>query len=658
MNFKSSIYLAAFLLIPLSALSQIDSTTADSVPLPSLSDSLAASVVDTLTGDSVGVIFEVVPWQYHAYIGAELAATDSTLRWQLWPSWTYKKNRDPGVISYRLGTIGRNNAQLLDAQEPKYQQLFWEDIRLNDPVSGIANWNYIPHHSIQALYENDTGITHDTKFYLKEYYLNEPLTRFIFDESSFDTRSLEFAVSRNFGQKTNAELSFWDRRDGGEYNNSSIVGRQVYARVSHQLDKQQELKLNFLNNNYDNELPFGYNISNPGTFNFDRFNTTAEQPMGNGSQSSTVIKLDYYRRPADSTRTTNNLQAGIFTNFAGREVTYSADTTSYNVQVLGANIRKCRQVGPIDTDWAASYSYFLNKDRASSNLAFGNWGLLKSEAKATINAARFLQLGWHGSFRSRSDAFGDFNIGARANLSITDRINLSAAFSSGTRIPAPQQLYWQSNQFQGDPDLLEEKIQAISGKLTVKPFAGSTVGIKAHLKQIEDGIVVGDDSTFANANAYSSLSTTGFFDYNSTHFEVAGSATIHQFGNFLKSRIQPLPVDETERIWFRASAYVKGYLFDRATYVKGGFAGVISPQLYQPAQYFPALGYWQSSGSEFIPSFNRLDIDLSARVRSIIVLLRYENVLDNLFQQGYFESAGYPLTRRRFIFGIRVLLRN
>lgn len=652
MSIKQGTYLFFLLALPFAGMAQVDSTVTDTIPSTAAPDTLATNP------DSAKITFKVRPWDYHAPLSSELAATDSTLRWQIWPGWTYKKNRDPGVISYRLGSIGRTNAQLLNAHEPKYQQLFWEDIRLNDPVSGTVNWNYIPHHKIDALYAENLGVNHRTTFYLKEYHLNEPLTQLNYEESSFDTRQLEFVVSRNFGQKTNAEISYWDRRDGGEYNNSGVVGRQIYARVSHQLDQQQEVKLNFLNNNYDNQLPFGYRIANLGTFNFDRFNTSAVESNANGVRGSTVIGLNYYRRPADSSRTTSNLHIGVFSNSIKRDVDYSVDNTSYLVQELGTNVRKWQRLGPLDTEGAVSYSYFINKNEASSNLVTDNWGLAKAEGKATFQPVPFLQVGGHGRYRTRSDGFNDYTIGADAAISIDERIHISAAFSGGSRMATPQQLYWQSIEFDGKPDLENENIESLSGTLEVVPFRGSTVGFKSQLKQIENGIIVDGDSTFSNSNAYSSLSTTGFFDYNSTHFEFSGSATLHQFGNFLTSRSESLPVDENERIWFKGSAYVKGYLFNRATYVKAGLAGMISPQSYASAQYYPALDYWQSAGGNLIPSFNRLDADLTARVRSIIVLLRYENVLDDLVQQGYFETAAYPMTRRRFIFGIRVLLRN
>lgn len=652
-------YFFLLLALPLSGHAQVDSTLTDTLATPVVSDTLSGSPTDTLQTGSPEVIFNVTPWDYHAPLGADLAATDSTLRWQIWPSWTYKKNRDPGVISYRMGTIGRSNAQLINAHEPKYQQLFWGDIRLNDPVTGTVNWNYIPHHRIKALYEEQLGIDHLTRFYLKEYYLNKPLTQLNYDESSFEMRSLEFVLSRNFGQKTNAEISYWDRRDGGEYDNSSVVGRQIYARISHQIDYKQELRLHFLNNNFDNALPFGYMIpADPSQFAFDRFEAIPNESSASADRNGTVIGLNYYRRPADSTKTTSNFHAGIYSNGVKRSVDYSADQTSYNVQELGASLRKWIQLGPLEAEAGASYGYFINKSEADSNLVTGNWGMLRADGKMALQPVPLARLGGYGTYRSRSDGFSDYNLGARVSFSLADRVRLSAGISTGSRMPTPQQLYWQSVEYQGNEALENETIQSLYGELNIMPFKGLSIGAKAQLKQIEDGIIVGADSIFTNVTPYSSFSTTGYFDFNSRHFEFSGSATIQQFGHFGQSSTSPLPVEKSQRIWFKGAAYVKGYLFNRATFVKAGVAGMITPQSYHSAKYYPSLDYWQSAGGNRIPAFNRLDVDLSARVRTIMILLRYENVLDDVAQQGYFETAGYPMTQRRFIFGIRVLFRN
>lgn len=657
MNLKSFVTFLFFLALPFVVLGQVDSVATDSLPLESVPETVVTTQPDTLQSDSVTVLFKVRPWEYHAPIGAETAATDSTLRWQIWPSWSYKKNRDPGVISYRLGSIGRTNTQQIYAHAPEDQQLYWEDIRMNDPVSGMVNWNYIPHHKIGTLYENNLGTVHRTTFYLKEYYLNKALTQLNYTESSFNTRSLEFMASNNFSQRTNAEISYWDRRDGGEYNNSEITGRQIYARVTHQLDDRQALKFKFLNNNYNNELPFGYIIPNPGSFAFNPSETSAVESSGQGNRSSSIIGLNYYRRPADTTNTTSNMHAGIYMNNSKREVKFSADTTAYNVRALGGHIRQWQSRGPLELEAATSFDYFIQHGESIS-LASGNWVLWSGEVKAKVEPFHGLAISGMGSHRQRSDGYGDYRIGGELELAWPDLATLKAGYVKGARMPTRQQLYWRSRQFQGNPDLDREHVEELHAEVNFKFFPGLDIGSRGQLKQISDGIMMGADSSFTNVNDYESLAAAAYFNYESRLFEFSGSATYQQFGNFLKSKTAPLPLDETGRIWFKGSAYVKGYLFDRATYVKAGLSGMITPQSYFPAQYYPSLDYWQVSGNSVIPTFNRLDVDLSARVRTIMVVLRYENVLDDVVQQGYFETPGYPMTKGRFLFGIRVRFRN
>ncbi|HYW36288.1 MAG TPA: hypothetical protein VE868_12830, partial [Balneolaceae bacterium] len=541
MKLKIVLYSIILLTIPLTGMAQVDTTATDSIPailpdtllFPPPQNQSLKSPADTLRSGGPPVKFKVRRWYYHAPLQADTAATDSTLRWQLWQSWINKKNRDPGVITYRLGTIARTNTMQVNAHGPEYQQLYWENIPMNDPVTGAIHWSYIPQHKIENLYENNLGTVSRTTFNLKEYYLNKPLTQLKYTQSSNKTRDLEFMISYNFSQKTNAELSYWDRRDGGGYKNSSVKGRQIYAKITHLLDHHQEIKVNFLSNKYDNSMPFGYVISNPFRFNFDQFNTQAVEPSGKGTQASSILSINYYRRPRDTTKNTSNMHADIYMNSLKRKVTYSADSTFYHVNVLGANVRKWYRAGPLKLEGDASYQFFIPKNDAQSTLATSSWGLLKGEGKAVFQPFSFLQLSGQAGYRSRSDGFTGDRLGVNANFQIDDRAGLAFGWTAGKRMPTPQQLYWQANQFQGNRNLQAVKLREMHAKLYFSPFHNAKVGAGAYLEQIKNGIMIGSDSTFANQNIYSSLSTDAFFHYNSFHFEFSGSATLQQFGNFM-----------------------------------------------------------------------------------------------------------------------------
>ncbi len=114
------------------------------------------------------------------------------------------------------------------------------------------------------------------------------------------------------------------------------------------------------------------------------------------------------------------------------------------------------------------------------------------------------------------------------------------------------------------------------------------------------------------------------------------------------------------RYWNRANIHWKGYLFNRATYVKTGFTGTWVPLSYRAPTYDPAMDHWTAwnPASALIPAFMRLDWDLSARVRNAFVIIRWEHLNQNAGQFGYQEVAGYPMPGRQLRFGLRVILRD
>lgn len=632
--------------------SAVDSITVDTTNMVQPSDS---TIADSAASDSLKPLFKVVPWEYHASLNTNIVSSDSTLRWEIWPNWTYKTNRDPGVVSYRLGTTQRSNAFLINAQEPRYQRLYWEDVSLNDPVSGTVHWDLIPQHKIKSFYGEDEGLFYDSKYFLKQYYLNKPLTQLNYEESKFDYRSLEFAVSQNFSQRTNAEISYWDRRDGGEYSNSAVAGSQIFARIFHQLDHRQAVKLNFLNNKYTIGEPFGYVIPNLNAFAFDRFSATANEQRAESEIKATTLSLNYYRRGEDTTRVTDDFHAGIYVNNRSRSLEYSRDSTFYQVRSYGVNARKWIDLGPFKLEGGLSWEFSNSKDRQRATMIRDTWRLYTADAKAVFSPFKILDLNGGLAYKRRSDGFDAYRYSAGGNIEFNNYLQVSAEASMGTVMPTLQQLYWRSIEYSGDESLVPEDVSEVHADVSSKPFETLEVGIKGQLKEITNGIMVGPDSTFANMPAYQSVSVTPYLNFNNHLFEFSTSATYHQFTNETGSAL----LDENERLWLKGSAFVKGYLFNRATYVKAGLAGMLAPFSYRAAHYNPVLDFWQPlSNDQLLPSFNRLDVDISARVRDIIVLLRWENVLDEVNQPGYFETAGYPMTGRRFIFGIRVFFRN
>lgn len=651
------------MILPLQSIAQIETLGVDSITIDTTiqADSIALDTIalpQTETEEEKP-LEQIVPWKFHVPLGADLTASDSTLRWQIWPDWTHKLNREPGIITYRMGTSLRSNAVQYFAHEPSHQKLYWEGIPLNDPVSGNLNWSLIPQHKIDKVYGQDKGTYYRTTYYLNQYYLNKPLSRLIYNESKFSNRDLEFEVSHNLSQKTNITLSYWDRRAGGEYRNSEVAGQQIYVKGSHHLGKRRYIKFNYINNNLEVGRPFGYLTGDLRTFHFDHYRTNANETSGSSREINNLFALNFYQRSADSTKATDNLHAGIFHRKIERTLEYSADSTSYNIRTAGLNARKWLDIGSfLEIEGGTQYEHYFPKRSSLSPLPITSWGQFTADGKAVFKAGSFFSLEGETEVNFRTDGFQNYRLQAGAEI-LFWKLHLSPSLSSGTIMPTLQQLYWESDTYQGSSDLINEKIQEGSVELSYNFSRDSRIGARVQHKEMDNRVMVGTDSTFANMQNYASQSATAYLNWDSKSFEIDGSASLHKFTDSFLNPTGSIPMQNDPRLWIKGGVYWKGYLFDRATYLKAGLSGMMTPFQYQADHYQPQLDYWQAtSADQELPAYNRLDIDISARVRSIMFVLRLENVLDDVNQLGYFETAQYPMSQRRFIFGVRALFRN
>lgn len=646
--------------IPLGVQAQVETTQIDTVVIDStlLVPVVLGSPPDQNEPEPDKPPFEVIPWEFHAPMDAKLTATDSTLRWQIWPDWTYKLNRKPGVISYRMGTSDRTNAVQYFAHGPRHQQLNWENISLNDPVTGMVHWSLIPQNKVGEFYTRDLGTYYRSTYYHRQYYLTEPLSRLMYKESSFAKRDLEFEVSHNITKRVNIEVSYLNKRAGGEYPNSEVTGNQIFGKVSYHLDPRRYLKLNYLNNSKTVGRPFGYNIADLRIFNFNRYTANANQGSAESQKSSSLLALSLYQRSRSPEQGADDFQSSLYYRGNERSIDFLTDSTGYQTRSLGLTARKWLDLGVLDMEGGGGYEYLINEPTEDSTLTRGNWHLFQGEGLLSTDIIPFMEIQSGGEFQWRSDGYTSYRLNAEADIRLGG-FTLTPGVSTGTKMPTPQDLYWSHAEIAGNPNLENEKIQEIRGLLNYQLTPEFLLGIRMQHKDITDGIMV-TDSSFNNVSPYASQSATAYMKWESASFELNGSATVHQFSNSLTTTAavpDNLPVEE--RFWLKGSVYWKGYLLDRATYVKAGLSGMMAPLRYQADHYNPSLDRWQPiSNDQLLPVYNSLDVDISARVRSLMFIMRWENVLDDVNQLGYFETAEYPMSQRRFIIGIRALFRN
>lgn len=326
-----------FLILPCTAWSQVDT-----LPPPTEVQPLEA---DTTGQEELPEPGQVTPWLKKVEIGNMPVTNDSLLRWQIWPNWGDYQAYRRDVISFRQGTIGRVDAYHINGYQPYEQKLRLAGISLNDPMTGLPNYNLVPQRKIGRVSENYGG-SYRSEINIREYYLTKPRSYLNYDEADGAYRNLEFLVSQNFAEQTNVELSYWDRRGGAYYPNSEVSGNQIVAKAYHHLGDRFLVKGFLIRNQFNNEEPFGYSVGDPAAFGFDEFNST---PFSSGAKSEFTrsdMSLSLYHRSDEMAPENAGLE--LITSKNQKKLNFSGDTLSHNIRTIGGNLFKSIEWGRLN----------------------------------------------------------------------------------------------------------------------------------------------------------------------------------------------------------------------------------------------------------------------------------------------------------------------
>lgn len=603
--------------------------------------------------------YQVYLWEEARFNAFSTITNDSLLRWNIYPNWGdfYAYRRD--ALSFRQGTMGRIDAYHVKGYRAYDQNVKLDGISMNNPITSLVNYNYIPHHKIGRVEERYAAEL-ESNIYIRDYYITEPISYLNFDESTNDYRNLEFMVAQNTSPTTNIELSYWDRHEGGTFINSEADGSQVLGRVYHHMGNHYLIRGMILRNQWKNDESGGYLVIDPKGFAFDEFTSSPNSSSGSSETLRTDMQIGLYHR-SDSLGV-ELAGVSLTRSKIDHAVDFKSDSIRWELNNYDLNAFKLLNVQSFSLKGEAGVNYSAKK--SGSTISLSDW--LEPYAKAEGSVVVFDALNLWGSInhKYRDTKHSSTSISSGLKWAFPNNSTIEVGIAQQSKMPTIQTLYWNSASYNGNEQLKNENEYAIFGSADFKLGSNFQLGGSSRFSSITNEIGIGSDSTFTQVGDQDLFFANAFVRFENHRFELETSAVYETtMSESLNEEDRDLNYTDT-KLWLRNNAFLKGYAFDRAAYIKMGVRTTLSPLAYRSQFYNTALSYWQPSRStdgnetELINSFFRMDVELSARVRAIMVVIRMENALDGIGQAGYFESTSFPMSPRRLIVGIRAQFRN
>jgi hypothetical protein len=338
------------------------------------------------------------------------------------------------------------------------------------------------------------------------------------------------------------------------------------------------------------------------------------------------------------------------------------DSSWLRYRSFNLNARHHHHHGPLEMQYELRTGIYQNLDENQSSLEINHWSDIEAELRGRFLPARLtsnknsgrLSLPFDVMITRRSDGYSGWQAGLGADLALTRWLQVNTVIHAGELIPTIQQLYWKGN-LSGNKNLPQTTVQRISAGFTARAGSAIVIDGSGWLQQQEKMSVLRTDSVFttlANLGQWGAVLTAR---YETRRWDIHTSSTMMQYRSDDLDIQSQLLDGSGLRFWNRSSVHWKGYMFSEATFARIGVYALLSPNAYRPARYLPVADYWDAALPEpVVPGFIRVDLDLSARVRYLMFLLRWENITQGTINNGYFESSRYPMPSRRLRFGLRV----
>jgi hypothetical protein len=594
--------------------------------------------------------FAIYPVKMPRIPGVSVILTDSTIRWRQWLEYQEYLVDRPGTIPFRLGAMGRTDLLVQSGLLGSQFEFRLEGMDWRNPVSGHSRMGDIPMERLGVVSEREQGgrIIHEAELF--SIYSPKPITRVSYIQTAYELRNTDARVSRMINHNSGFDLIYQGKNNASEFRRMGTESRQAGVRYFRHLNEKWYGQALVLYTGSEHEESDGYQLPSLVDFNFSRFFANPTRQTAQSRLRSTQAMISLSRVVSDSELKLNQTQTRFIAYYDRfkRGFTDTDIDFGYDVHQVHAGAEHSQTLGFVSLHGSAkAYTSFTG---GLTDLSINNWSGYRAEANATIDLIPGVTFPAGVRLDGRSDGHQTIGLDAGVVWSPLNLISISGNYALGSQMPEIGTKY--ATKYVSSADELQStNYQRMRVGLRIgSESSGLMAHFEGNLTSYNNYTVLSPDRQYFQNDGVEFLSASAGMSWNHPNWEVATVGVL----------LDQNASGSTETTLMNVSSlHWKGYVLSNASYIRAGITGTTSFLSMKTPQFHAVIDNWGFQTSyDAIPAYSRVDLDLSARVRSLIFMFKYENVLQNVGQAGYYETAPYPMPSRRFRFGLRVVFIN
>lgn len=594
--------------------------------------------------------FAIYPVKMAQIPGSNVILTDSTIRWNQWLEYQEFVAGQFGTVPFRLGAIGRTDLLLTSGLGGPQFEFRLEGMDWRNPVTGHSRMGDVPLERLSQVSEREQGgrLIHEAGLF--SIYSPKPITRVSYIQTAFELRNTDARISRMIDHRTGFDLIYQGKNNASEFRRMGTESRQAGVRYFRHLSPDWYAQALVVYTGSEHEESDGYQLPSLAGFNFSRFFANPTRQSAQSRIRSTQAMLSLSRVCLNDKEKLNQTTTRFITyydrfkrDFSDSDINFGYDIHQFN---LGAE--RGIELGFLQVHGSAKvYTAFTG---GQSDLSVDGWSGYRAEANTSIRLIPGIEFPAGLRLDGRSDGHQTVGLDVGVAWSPIDIISVMGNYSVGSQMPEIGTKYTTQYVTRTD-ELSSSDYQRARFGLEIGSIGkGLKFLLLGSVTLMDNYTDISPERVYNRINGVQFLSATAGLRWTHPNWEATTS------GVFLDQNASGNPQQALLNV---TSLHWKGYVLSNASYIRGGVTGTTSFLGMNTPQYHAVIDEWGFESSyDPIPAYSRVDIDLSARVRSLIFMFRYENVLQNVGQAGYYETAPYPMPSRRFRFGLRVVFIN